>query len=58
MDSATLHELGGRWHKAGAPVELFTRNSLVWMEAREEADAARRAYERRLHTMSKEERPE
>lgn len=44
--------------KAGARVELFTRNSLMWMEAREEADAARRAYERRLHTMSKEEGPE
>lgn len=44
--------------KAEARVELFTRHSLMWMEAREEAYAARRAYERRLRTLSKEERPE
>jgi hypothetical protein len=58
MDSAMLQELRERWRKAEARVELFTRHSLMWMEAREEADVARRAYERRLHTMSKDDRPE
>ena len=53
---ATTQELRDRWRKAEARTELFERNSLMWREAREEADVARRAYERRLRTLSKRER--
>jgi hypothetical protein len=31
---------------------MFAAQTLLWMEAREEADAARRAYEQRLLTLS------
>jgi hypothetical protein len=53
--SPTTHELREQWRKAEARTELFERNSLLWREAREEADVARRAYERRLRTLSKRE---
>jgi hypothetical protein len=56
--SATTQELRDRWRKAEARTELFERNSLMWREAREEADTARRAYEGRLRTLSKRERSE
>jgi hypothetical protein len=53
-----LQELRDRWRKAEARVERFTANTLLWREAREEADAARRTFERGLVTLSKETRPE
>ena len=56
--SATTQELRDRSRKAEARTELFERNSLMWGAAREEADAARRAYERRLRTLSKRDRSE
>src|SRR5258705_3024031 len=58
LDSTTTRELRDRWRKAEARTELFGRSSLIWREAREEADAARRAYEQRLRTLSKKERSE
>jgi hypothetical protein len=54
MEGATLQELRKRWRKAEARVKLFTPNTLLWREAREEADAARRAYAQRLRTLSVE----
>jgi hypothetical protein len=39
-------------------VELFTPNTLLWREAREEADAARRTFERGSRSLSRDETPE
>jgi hypothetical protein len=55
---SALQELRDRWRKAVARAELFTPKTLLWMEAREEADAARSAYERGLRSSSRDERPE
>jgi hypothetical protein len=52
MDGPTLQELRRRWRKAESRAEMFAAQTLLWMEAREEADAARRAYEQRLLTLS------
>jgi hypothetical protein len=56
--SATTQELLEQWRRAEARTELFTPRSLMWMAAREKADAARRSYEQRLGTLSKRERSE
>jgi hypothetical protein len=56
--SATTQELREQWRQAEARTELFKPHSLMWMAAREEADGARRAYERRLRALSKRDRSE
>jgi hypothetical protein len=46
-----LLELRERWRKAEARVDLFTPNTMLWQQAREDADAARRACEQGLRTL-------
>lgn len=55
-DAATSQELREDWRKAEERTELFTPHSLMWMEAREEANAARRVYMVRLRMLSKRAR--
>jgi hypothetical protein len=38
----TTHELRDAWQKAERRVSRFTPHSLLWVEARDEADTARR----------------
>jgi hypothetical protein len=49
----TTHELRDAWQKAERRVSMFTPHSLLWVEARDEADTARRTYGQRLRTLSK-----
>jgi hypothetical protein len=55
---ALTQELRERWRKAEARVDLFTPNTMLWRQAREDADDARRAYERRLRSLSKKPLPD
>jgi hypothetical protein len=47
-------DLREAWRRAEARVARFAPHSLLWMAARDEADAARRTYEKRLRKLSRQ----
>lgn len=48
-----VHDLRDAWQKAEVRVARFRPNSLLWSEAKAEADEARRAYEQRMRQLSR-----